>query len=94
MHVRFPDVDENFIKGKVNGGFYTSENEAVRDAVRRMRQEEERIQRFQAAVALGDADLAAGRMEPLTPELMKSIRQRAIDKARTGTASYHPDVTP
>ena len=32
MHVRLSEVDENYIKGKVESGFYTSENEVVRDA--------------------------------------------------------------
>ena len=38
MHVRFADVDENFIKTEVQSGFYTNETELVRDAVRRMRE--------------------------------------------------------
>ena len=54
MHVRFSEVDEHYIKSKVESGLYTSENEVVRDAVRRMREEDERIARFQAAVRLGD----------------------------------------
>ncbi len=35
MHVRFSEVDEHYIKSKVESGFYTSENEVVRDVVRR-----------------------------------------------------------
>ena len=29
MHVRFSEVDENYIKKKVLSGFYASENEVV-----------------------------------------------------------------
>ena len=64
MHVRFSEVDENYIKNKVLSGFYASENEVVRDAVRRMREEEERIARFQAAVRIGDEQIERGETVP------------------------------
>ena len=71
MHVRFSDVDEHYIKGKVESGFYTSENEVVRDAVRRMREEEERIARFQASVRIGDEQIERGETVPYSKELME-----------------------
>lgn len=94
MHVRLPEVDENYIKGKVERGFYTSENEAVRDAVRRMREEEERIARFQAAVRIGDEQIERGETVPYSQELMEQIGQRAVERAQQGKKIDNPDVLP
>jgi len=94
MHVRLPEVDESYIKGKVENGFYTSENEAVRDAVRRMREEEERIARFQAAVRIGDEQIERGDTVPYSTELMEHISQRAVQRAQTGKKIDNPDVLP
>lgn len=94
MHVRLSEVDENYIKGKVESGFYTSENEVVRDAVRRMREEEERIARFQAAVRIGDEQIERGDTVPYSKELMEQISQRAVQRAKQGQPIDNPDVLP
>ncbi|WP_156304314.1 ribbon-helix-helix domain-containing protein [Nitrosospira briensis] len=41
MHIEFAHVNEKYIKNSVKNGYYRSEAEAVRDAVRRMREQEE-----------------------------------------------------
>jgi antitoxin ParD1/3/4 len=84
MHVRFADVDESFIKAEVLSGFYTNETELVRDAVRRMREEKERVRRFQEAVARGIQAVECGETVTLTPDLLQEIKQDAIRKARNG----------
>ena len=84
MHVRFADVDENFIKTEVQGGFYSNETELVRDAVRRMREEKERARLFQEAVAKGVQAVERGETLALTPDLLQEIKQDAIRKARNG----------
>jgi len=94
MHVRLSEVDENYIKGKVESGFYTSENDVVRDAVRRMREEEERIARFQAAVRIGDEQIERGDTVPYSKELMEQISQRAVQRAKQGKPIDNPDVLP
>ena len=94
MHVRLSEVDENYIKGKVESGFYTSENEVVRDAVRRMREEEERIARFQAAVRIGDEQIERGDTVPYSKELMEHISRRAVQRAKQGKPIDNPDVLP
>ena len=94
MHIRFSDVDEHYIKGKVESGFYTSENEVVRGAVRRMREEEERIARFQAAVRIGDEQIERGETVPYCKELMEQIGQRAVQRAKQGKKIDNPDVLP
>ena len=94
MHVRFSDVDEHYIKGKVESGLYTSENEVVRDAVRRMREEEERIARFHAAVRIGDEQIEREETVPYSRERMEQIGQRAVQRAKLGQKIDNPDVLP
>jgi antitoxin ParD1/3/4 len=94
MHVRFADVDENFIKAEVQSGFYTNETELVRDAVRRMREEKERARRFQEAVAKGIQAVERGGTVALTPDLLQEIKQDAIRKARNGEPYSSTDAIP
>jgi antitoxin ParD1/3/4 len=94
MHVRFADVDENFIKAEVQSGFYTNETELVRDAVRRMREEKEHARRFQEAVARGIQAVERGETVALTPDLLQEIKQDAIRKARNGEPYSSTDAIP
>ena len=94
MHVRFAEVDENFIKTEVEHGFYTSETELVRDAVRRLREDKQRGNPFYAAVMKGVADIEAGRTTPLTPELMEELKQDGYNRARQGQPSSQRGTTP
>jgi len=94
MHVRFADVDENFIKTEVLSGFYTNETELVRDAVRRMREEKERAKRLQEAVARGIQAVERGETVALTPDLLQEIKQDAIRKARNGEPYSSTDAIP
>ena len=66
MHVRFADVDENFIKAEVHNGFYVNETELIRDAVRRLREDKERAKRFQEAVSKGVQAIEQGETVELT----------------------------
>jgi antitoxin ParD1/3/4 len=81
MHIRFAEVDEQFIKSQVESGFYTNETELVRDAVRRMREAEERKAQFLAAVRLGVAQAERGETVSYSDELMEAISQRAAARA-------------
>lgn len=94
MHVRFADVDDNFIKAEVHSGFYTNETELVRDAVRRMREEKERTRRFQEAVAKGVQAVERGETVALTPELLHEIKRDAIRKAKNGEPYCSIDAIP
>jgi antitoxin ParD1/3/4 len=94
MQVRFSEVDESYIKTKVKKGFYTTENEVVRDAVRRMREEEERLVSFRAAVQIGDEQIERGETVPYNKELMKKIEAQAIRRAKKHEKIDNPDVLP
>ena len=94
MHVRFTDVDENFIKIEVQSGFYTNETELVRDAVRRMREEKERARHFQEVVAQGVQAIDRGETVVLTPDLLHEIKQDAIRKAKNDEPYSSTDAIP
>ena len=93
MHLKFAPVDEKFIKEKVNLGFYSVETELVKDAVRRMREEEERIKRFQAAIRIGDEQIANGETIPYSKDLMDKATKSASNRAQNGEKP-NPDVIP
>jgi putative addiction module CopG family antidote len=94
MHIELAPVDEKFIKESVKNGIFRSEAEAVRDAVRRARErEEDKQERLLNALRLGDADIAAGRVTPYTPELISKIENEARNHAATDRKP-NPDVIP
>ena len=93
MHVNFPPVADGFIKAKVESGYYSNATEMVRDAVRRMREQDDHHGRLLAALEIGERDIAAGRTLPYTPDLLKQI----VPEARTSAANHSPanlDVLP
>ena len=94
MHIRFADIDEKFIKSHVQSGYYTNETELVRDAVRRMREGNDKKNRIYDAVMLGDKAIERSETVPLTPELMENIKKRAIKKAKKGEAFNNTDALP
>ncbi|SOE91917.1 antitoxin ParD1/3/4 [Burkholderia sp. D7] len=84
MNINFSLVDEKFIKQSVDGGLYSNANELVRDAVRRLRENEERHAELLAALQLGEADIAQGRTRAYSSELVEGIRERALSRAASG----------
>lgn len=82
MHIRFTEVDDQFIKSQAQNGFYTNETELVRDAVGCMREERDREERFKNAVAQGLQATMREESTPLTKDLLEELKERAIQKAR------------
>jgi len=93
MHVNLSSEMEGYIKNKVTSGFYGNATEVIRDAIRRMQAEENRMTAWQAAIAKGDAQLDRGEGVPYTPELMEGITQSAIESMDNGQP-IDPDVLP
>ena len=81
MHVRFADVDERFIEEAVRSGFYANATELVRDAVRRLREQNAVNSHFYQAVMEGVRDIERGQMRPLTPALMRSLKEQGYQDA-------------
>jgi antitoxin ParD1/3/4 len=73
MNINFPPVDESYIKTKVRSGFYSNATELIRDAVRRMREQDEQRSRLLVALKKGEEDIAAGRYKLYSPELQSEI---------------------
>ena len=96
MHIRFSEIDANFIKEAIEQGFYLSETELVRDAVRRMR-ESTQLQnnsRFKQAVEAGVKSLENGNSVTFTADTMKVVKQRAIKNLKDGTGYNSNDAIP
>jgi antitoxin ParD1/3/4 len=84
LHVNLSREMEAFIRSKVESGFYGNATEVIRDAIRRLQEDDARIAAFRAAVAEGDADIENGNYEEYTPELMERLMQEALDAAHDG----------
>ena len=91
MNINFPPVDDSYIKTKVESGYYSNATEMVRDAVRRMREQDSQHGRLLAAMEVGERDIAAGRTVHYTPDLLKEIEEEARAHAAKNRPS-NPDV--
>ncbi|MFN7226468.1 MAG: type II toxin-antitoxin system ParD family antitoxin [Holosporales bacterium] len=80
MHIRFAEADKAFIAHQIQQGFFTSETELVRAAVRDMRERQEN--RFYQAIQAGADDVRHGRTMPLTDALKAEILKKAIKKSK------------
>jgi len=93
MHVNLSPEMEGFVKGKVETGFYGSATEVIRDALRRMQAEDNRIAAWTAAVKLGDDQLDRGEGIAYTPAALESITESAVNTLHSGEP-MDPDVLP
>ena len=92
MNINFPPVDESYIKAKIAEGFYSNAAELVRDAVRRLReQDDNKHARLVAALEVGQQAIREGRTALYTPELLTQIEQEARQHAAEGRKP-NPDV--
>ena len=53
-----------------------------------------RIACFQAAVRIGDEQMARGETVPYSRELMEQLGQRAVQHAKQGKKIDNPDILP
>ncbi len=72
MNVSLTRRLESFVRAKVRAGRYNNASEVVREALRLMQDREKEqvliLARLRAALAAGDADLAAGRAMELADD--------------------------
>ena len=81
MHIEFAPVDELYIKESVKNGYFKSEAEAVRYAVRAVReQQEDKRLRLLNALRAGEEDVAAGRTIPHTTNQLEGIFSHLKEK--------------
>ncbi|NBX74276.1 MAG: hypothetical protein EB121_08660 [Alphaproteobacteria bacterium] len=82
MNIIFSQVDQNYIKAKVNSGFYSNATELVRDAVRRMRETDDlKYAHVMEALDLGLKDAREGRTVAYSPGLLEHIEKEAMNIA-------------
>lgn len=93
MHVNLSPEMETYIKGKVSGGFYGNATEVIRDAIRRMQAEDERVTAFRKAVAEGDVQLDRGEGTEYSRELINKLADTARKNLGSGKP-IDPDVIP
>jgi antitoxin ParD1/3/4 len=84
MNVSLTDDLSAFVAEQLKDGGYNNQSEVVREGLRLLRVRSEKLARLQAAIAIGDADIAAGRTKPLTDALLHDIaeRGRELSEAR------------
>lgn len=92
MKVSFADIDEAYLRNKVENGYYSTVSEAIRDAVRKQRESEQ--SRLLNALESGEQDIQEGRTEPLTRQLFDELTQSGIEKAKNDEKVIRPDVIP
>jgi len=88
MLERLAEVDRDFIKSKVQQGYYTSEIELVRDAVRKMREEDERQKRLdplRALVMVGHEQAVKGEVVAYTDDFAVKAMEQALKNHQDGT---------
>lgn len=92
MHINLSPEMERYLERKVSEGFYSNASEVVRDAIRRMKEDDKKIAAFQAAVRKGDEQLRRGEGVLFTPELLQKITDDAYENSRKGK-KINPEVT-
>ena len=93
MHINLSAEIERYLESKVGTGLYHNAAEVVRDAIRRMQEEDEKLSALRAAVQVGDAQIERGEGIPYTPERLAAITAKAFAQARQGNP-VNPDVAP
>lgn len=93
MNLNLAPKDEEYLKRKVEAGYYVNMAEAIRDAIRRMREADDFNQEFYEAVMVGERQIAKGQYKPYTPELMEEIKENSSRRAARGERP-NPDVIP
>lgn len=94
MNIVFPSVDDYYIKTKVADGFYSNATELVRDAVRRLREQDDHQEKVLLnALEKGARAIHAGHTILYTPHLLEKVEKEARYLAATGQMP-NPDVCP
>jgi antitoxin ParD1/3/4 len=93
IHINLSPEMEGYVKSKVASGFYGNATEVIRDAIRRMQSEDDRMGTWRAAIAKGESQLDRGEGAVHTPELMESLTKSAIE-AMHSDQPVNPDALP
>ncbi len=84
MHINLSPEIEQYLQAKVGTGFYSNASEVVRDAIRRMWEEDEKLEKLRAAVKIGDDQLERGEGIPYSSRRLEDITEKAFENSRNG----------
>jgi antitoxin ParD1/3/4 len=93
MHINLSPEMEKYVQTKVGMGFYSNASEVVRDAIRRMWAEDEKLAALRVAVQAGDDQLERGEGTAYSSEHLDRITENAFANARQGKKAS-ADVMP
>lgn len=93
MHIKLTSKMEKYLQSKVKSGMYGNASEVVRDAIRRMNDEDRKLEALNRALQEGEEQIARGEGIVYTPERLKFITKRASANAKKGKRP-NPDVLP
>ena len=80
LKVSFAQIDEAFLRSKVEGGFYSSMSEAIRDMVRKQREREQ--SGLLAALELGERAIREGAVFDYDAATFEEAVNRGVAAAR------------
>ncbi|TRX02906.1 type II toxin-antitoxin system ParD family antitoxin [Candidatus Methylobacter oryzae] len=92
MHINLSPEIEQYLQMKVGTGFYSNASEVVRDAIRRMREEDEKLEKLKVAVKIGDEQLERGEGAIYSASRLNAITEKAFHNAHNGK-NVSSDVT-
>ena len=92
MHINLSPEIEHYLQLKVGTGFYSNASEVVRDAIRRMWEEDKKLEKLRSAIQVGDEQLDQGEGQPYSSSLLEVITEKAFKNADIGKKISH-DVT-
>ncbi len=82
LSITLPPEMASFIRQKVASGFYGSNSEFIREALRGLMERERRLERLDGAITLGLADAEAGRVQEI-----EAVRRELRGAAAESTAA-------
>jgi len=92
MHINLSPEIEQYLQLKVGTGFYSNASEVVRDAIRRMWEEDEKLEKLRAAIRQGEEQIERGEGITYSASQLDKITEKALHDARNGK-KINPDVT-
>jgi putative addiction module CopG family antidote len=92
MKVSFAEVDEAYLRNKVESGYYGSVSEAIRDMVRKQRESEQG--RLLSALEIGEQAIRDGKVFTYSRELFDEAVNGGIAASQGGEVTWNPDVRP
>ena len=92
MHINLSPEIEQYLQLKVGTGFYSNASEVVRDAIRRMWEEDEKLEKLRVAIKQGDEQIDRGEGIAYSASQLEKITEKALHNARNGK-KIGPNVT-